>query len=275
MRKRRLHRLICLLVCLEITLLAGLAAKTSLLQDIPRFDSGFLVEAIVKGESLSWGVQRNSQHQTPTPDPYSVRCLEGKGFWIGPKDSKQVYLTFNCGWENGLTGRTLDLLREHQAPAAFFVTGDYAAKNPDLVMRMAAEGHQVGTHGETHRSFPQLSEAEMRRELALSSEKIGQLTGIKPRYFRPPSGSFNQRVLSLAYEMGYTTVFWSLSYPDWDTGQQPGRSWVFQRVMGDIHPGAVIQLHTVSTSNNEALGDIIKELRGQGYVLGRLNEISP
>lgn len=250
-----------------------LSRATSCLEQTPRSDSGFLVEAATRSEFLSWGVQRRTGQQPPQADPLSLRCLEGKGIWIGDTGTKRVYLTFNCGWENGLTPLTLDTLQKHQTPAAFFVTGEYAARNPGLVKRMAAEGHLLGTHGETHRSFPLLSEAEARRELVVSSEKIARLTGVKPRHFRPPSGEFNRSTLKLAQELGYTTVFWSLSYPDWDVAQQPGRQAAFQRVIGDIHPGAIIQLHTVSASSNQALGDIIQELKTQGYTLGALDEL--
>ena len=256
-----------------VTLFLLLSPSTSSLEQTPGIDSGYLVEAAAGSDSLSWGVQRRSGQQPPQADPLSLRCLEGRGIWIGDTGTRRVYLTFNCGWENGLTRLTLDTLQQHQVPAAFFLTGEYAGRNPELVKRMAAEGHLLGTHGETHRSFPLLTEAEARRELIVSSEKIARLTGVKPRYFRPPGGEFNRLTLKLAQELGFTTVFWSLSYPDWDVAQQPGRQAAFKRVISDIHPGAIIQLHTVSSSSNQALGDIIQELKAQGYTLGTLDEL--
>ncbi|NPV92733.1 MAG: polysaccharide deacetylase family protein [Firmicutes bacterium] len=262
-------------VLLAAVFILALARVTSVLEQTPQPDAGYLLEALVKNESLSWGVQRQPDHRTPIAGPLALRCLEGKGFWIGDPGEKRVYLTFNCGWENGLTGSTLDTLKKHQVTAAFFVTGEYAEKNPELVRRMADEGHLLGSHGYTHRSFPLLSEAEMKRELVATSEKITGLTGARPLFFRPPSGDFNRRTLDAAQEMGFTSVFWSLSYPDWDTSRQPGRQAALQRITGDIHPGAIIQLHTVSASSNEALGDAIETLRSQGYSLGSLTELQP
>jgi len=221
----------------------------------------------------SWGMQKRPGNQPPLVDARLQNALAGKGFWIGDTSQKKIYLTFDCGWENGLTGQILDTLKEHQVPAAFFLTGSYISRNPELVKRMAAEGHCLGNHSQTHRSFPALSNREIQEELKAVNEAIYQLTGQQPRFFRPPNGEFDRRTLEIAEEMGLKTLFWSLAYRDWEVDRQPGKEAAFHQVVDYVHNGAVILLHAVSQSNAEALGEIIETLKAEGYIFALPDEL--
>jgi peptidoglycan-N-acetylmuramic acid deacetylase len=165
-------------------------------------------------------------------------------------------------------------LRDKNVHAAFFLTRTYIRDNPELCRRMAAEGHVVANHSWRHRSFPTLTDEEIEEELLETARFYQETTGytMEP-FFRPPAGEYSARTLALTQTHGYTTVFWSLTHVDWLVDDQPGKEAAFQRVVGNLHNGAVILLHAVSESNTEALPDIIDAARGMGYEFGSLWEL--
>ncbi|MGC7846182.1 delta-lactam-biosynthetic de-N-acetylase [Desulforudis sp. 1088] len=222
----------------------------------------------------SWYFRRNSEHKPPTTDAAFVRMFNnGKGLYLGDTASRKIYLTFDEGYENGYTSHILDVLRDNEVPAAFFVTGPYVRSQPELVKRMAVEGHVIGNHTQNHPSMPKVSNTVLRDEILSVHEQVRSLTGREMRFLRPPMGEFNQRTIDLTAQLGYKTVFWSMAYKDWDVQNQPGREAAVKHVLDNVHPGAVILLHAVSQSNAEALDTIIKQLKAQGYVFGSLEEL--
>lgn len=225
------------------------------------------------GESKSWWFTRNTKNLPPEVDKGSKEILAGKGYYIGNTSQKIIYLTFDEGYENGNTGKILDILRDNGVPAAFFVTGKYIDDQPKLVKRMVAEGHIVGNHTENHPSMPKISNEVIKEELQVVENKFKKLTGQKMNYLRPPQGDYNARTLEASKLLGYDTIFWSMAYRDWDTQNQPGREAAYNHVMDNIHNGAIILLHAVSDSNTEALDDIIKDLKKQGYVFASLDQL--
>lgn len=229
--------------------------------------------ALLDRKVFSWWFERNSEHKPPRFDTALTAIAEGKGLYLGDTSQKIVYLTFDEGYENGFTPQILDVLKANGVYAAFFVTADFVDKNPELVKRMVAEGHVVGNHTATHPSLPSRTNAEIRSELAKVQEKVKNLTGASMTYMRPPKGEFNGRVLDVAAAEGYKTVFWSMAYRDWETDRQPGRDVALKHVMDNLHPGALILLHAVSSSNAEALDDIIKGVKSKGYSFGQLTDI--
>jgi len=221
----------------------------------------------------SWYFKRTDKHSPPTTEPEFLQMLKGKGYFIGDTSKKQIYLTFDEGYENGYTAQILDTLKANNVKAAFFITGHYVEKNPDLVKRMAAEGHIIGNHSNTHPSMPSVSNEEIIKELDTVEKQVEKLTGQKMHYFRPPRGEFNQRVLDAAFREGYKTIFWSMAYRDWVVNEQPGKEAAFNFVTNNIHNGAIILLHAVSKSNAEALDSIIKELKERGYTFAGLDQL--
>lgn len=189
------------------------------------------------------------------------------GLFIGDSTNKQIWLTFDEGYENGCTAGILDTLKEKNVRAVFLVTYDYCKRNPELVKRMIAEGHTVGNHTWSHPSLPECSPDELYSELSLLHEYVRDEFGYDMYVMRPPKGEFSQRVLACAKELGYTTVLWSFAYPDWDVNNQPDPEQAFQKITGKSHNGAVYLLHAVSETNAAILGRVIDYWRDNGFVI--------
>lgn len=189
------------------------------------------------------------------------------GLFVGEAEHKRLWLTFDEGYENGYTEKILDVLKEKNVRAVFFVTYDYAKDNPSLIERMIAEGHTVGNHTVSHPSLPERSDEEIKRELSELHEYIKERFGYEMYVMRPPRGEFSERVLKLAKELGYTTVLWSFAYYDWSDDSQPEPGQAFAKITSKTHPGEICLLHAVSKTNTEILGSVIDNWRENGYII--------
>ncbi len=208
---------------------------------------------------ISAGVQRFFESKN-----YKSVCYDTSG-------KKALYLTFDCGWENGYTEKVLDVLEEKNVPAAFFCTLDHIRDEPELIGRMINNGHIVGNHSAKHKDFAQISRTEMANEILTCDNYLRKNFGYTSPFFRFPEGSYNESALDLVQSMGYTSVFWSCSYADWDVNNTKGAEYAFETITSQLHPGAIILLHSVSPDNAAALGDIIEYARAQGYEFMSLN----
>ncbi len=227
----------------------------------------------VSSKALSWWFTRNQQHQPATINQDIAALLaQNNGIYLIPNNSKKIYLTFDCGYELGYTSKILDTLNRKQVKAAFFITGQFIQTQPELVKRMQASGHLVCNHTLNHPDLPTLSHEKFNQEIKSLEQKYSDLTGAQmARYLRPPMGNYSPTTLKWTNELGYTTVFWSMAFQDWDPNKQPGAAVSHKHVLDNIHPGAVILLHAVSQSNTEALEQIITDLQAQGYVFSTFN----
>lgn len=198
----------------------------------------------------------------------TYRCI-----YMGSEKEKRLYLTFDEGYENGYTPSILDTLKKTGTPAAFFITGAYLEREPELVERMVEEGHTVGNHSLNHPSLPSVTDdQEAMHEIKELENRFTSLTGRPMTYFRPPRGEYSPRTLALANNLGYTNVFWSLAYLDWDTEKQRGEEYAYHEIMKNLHPGCVILLHAVSKDNAAVLERIITDARSEGYEFYSLEE---
>lgn len=190
---------------------------------------------------------------------FDAFCLDTKS------EEKVLYLTFDCGYENGYTSKILDVLKKKNVNAAFFCTLPQVKENPDLIKRMISEGHIVGNHSATHPSFAEISTEQMTEEVKKMERYLQTEFNYSEPYFRFPKGEYSDLALNQLNSLGYTCVFWSLAYADWDLKSQKGKDYAFDTVVSRLHSGAVILLHSVSPDNANALSDIIDEARNQGY----------
>ena len=225
--------------------------------------------------TASWGLSFRQEGAPPVGNADRQQLRQFDAAYLGDPSQKVLYLTFDAGYENGSTEKILDILREQQVSAAFFLVGNYIEKNADLVRRMEAEGHIVGNHTMHHKDMSKLTdEAAFAKELqdleALYQETVGKPM---PKYYRPPQGIYSQDNLRLAQKLGYRTVFWSLAYVDWNNDSQPTREQAFAKLLPRTHPGAVILLHSTSKTNAEILGELIEKWKAEGYRFGTLEEL--
>lgn len=225
--------------------------------------------------SHSWSWKRNKEHKRPEAyNKFDIKPYDA--YYVMNTDEKVVYLTMDEGYENGYTSMILDTLKANDVQAAFFVTKPYVEKNLELTKRMKEEGHIVGNHTVNHKKMPTQTDEEINYEIEETERYFEEMTGYKmDKFFRPPTGEYSERTLYLTQQLGYKTMFWSLAYADWyrEKEKQPGKEYALNHVLENAHPGMMPLLHAVSSSNAEALDDIIKQLKEQGYRFGSLYEI--
>lgn len=182
------------------------------------------------------------------------------------ENNQNIYLTFDEGYENGYTDDILDTLKEKGVQAVFFVTMPYVQSEPELVQRMIDEGHIVGNHSVNHPSFPEISFEECQQEIMELHDYVKENFGYEMSLFRFPMGEFSEADLKVVQDLGYRSVFWSFAYRDWLVDEQPDPQEAIATIEDKCHPGAIYLLHAVSETNAQILGQVIDDLRGEGYV---------
>ncbi len=224
----------------------------------------------------SWGLSFQEEGKPPVANASADYLAQFDAFYARQTDEKVLYLTFDAGYENGCTEAILDALKKHKAPAAFFVVGNYIETAPELVRRMAAEGHIVGNHTFHHPDMSSISTQEaFADELTSLEELYTQTTGLPmKKYYRPPQGRYSESNLRMAQSLGYKTFFWSLAYVDWYQDNQPSHEEAFKKLLGRIHPGAVVLLHSTSKTNAEILDELLTEWEKMGYRFASLDELA-
>lgn len=192
-------------------------------------------------------------------------------YFIGPKGSKKFYLTFDEGYENGYTPKILDVLKEKKASAVFFVTLPFVKSQPELIQRMIDEGHIIGNHTNHHWNPTQKSLDEAKSDIQDLHDYMLEHYNYEMTLYRPPEGAFSEQTLSLAQQMGYTTVLWSFAYADWDPNHQIGEQAALERTTKYIHEGAIYLLHAVSRDNAQILGQLIDQVRAKGLEVSKFD----
>ncbi len=229
---------------------------------------------VVSRDNYEWGLSFQEENQPPVPNLSAEKLAPYNAHYYAPEAGKRLYLTFDAGYENGNTTAILDALKKHNAPGAFFVVGPYIRDYPDLVKRMVEEGHIVGNHSWHHPNMTQKSQEEFAQELALVEEQFRETVGQEmEKFYRPPEGKFSDDNLQWAQDLGYCTVFWSLAYVDWNTENQPTAEQAFSKLIPRTHDGAVVLLHSTSSTNAAILDELLTRWEEMGYTFGSLREL--
>ncbi len=225
--------------------------------------------------AISWGLSFRQEGAAPQGPADVQELAKYNAAYLGNTREKVIYLTFDAGYENGCTEKILDALKAHNAPAAFFLVGNYIEKNPDLVRRMVADGHIVGNHTMHHPDMAKIKDkSTFEKELKDLEATFRAVTGKElPKYYRPPQGNYSQENLKMAKDMGYRTVFWSLAYVDWKNDAQPQADAATQKVLSRTHNGAVVLLHSTSQTNAEILDTLLTKWEQQGYRFAPITEL--
>ena len=226
-------------------------------------------------ETGSWGLSFRTEGAPPVGAASSAQLQNYDAAYLGDTSEKVIYLTFDAGYENGCTEKILDALKKHDAPAAFFLVGNYIEKNADLVRRMVEEGHIVGNHTMHHPDMSKISEkSAFSKELTDLEALYKEVTGQEmQKYYRPPQGIYSEENLKMAQELGYKTVFWSLAYVDWNNDAQPTAEAAYAKLLPRIHNGAVVLLHSTSQTNAEILDDLLTKWEEMGYTFRSIDEL--
>ncbi len=272
-RWNRSHLLI-LSALVTVTLIA--AAAVSLDRDTAASPASApaAVEA-VEASAVNWGLSFPAEGQPPVGNAAAEELAQYDAYYLGDTAQKVIYLTFDCGYENGCTEKILDALKKHRAPAAFFVVGHMIESAPDIVRRMAAEGHIVGNHTFHHPDMSSISDQsafqqELNALAALYKETTGQDLS---RFYRPPQGKYSVDNLKQAQALGYRTIFWSLAYVDWYADDQPTPEQAYAKLLPRIHDGAIVLLHSTSSTNADILDELLTKWEDMGYQFASLDQL--
>lgn len=232
-------------------------------------------EAALPASASNWGLSFQTQGQPPIGNASASDLAKNDAYYLGDTAKKILYLTFDCGYENGYTCQILDALQKHHAPAAFFVVGHMIESAPDLIRRMADEGHIVGNHTFHHPDMSQISEqTAFQKELDDLATLYQETTGLKlGKFYRPPQGKFSEQNLQQAKALGYKTVFWSLAYVDWYVDKQPTVEQAYAKLIPRVHDGSIVLLHSTSKTNADILDDLLTKWEDMGYQFASLDEL--
>lgn len=224
-------------------------------------------------KKIEWGIQRKNNHEQPNLGDLNKRIIEEfDGMAIGNNQKPYIYLTFDVGYEGGYTERILDILKDNQVPAAFFITGQFVKTNPEIIQRMIDEGHIVGNHTVNHICMPTSSEEKITDEMMNLHKSIYEKFNYEMKYMRPPKGEYSEKSLAVVQKLGYVPVMWSFAYDDWDNNKQGKEEYGKKKILDNLHNGEIMLLHATSKDNANILDYIIKEIKRQEYEFKSLDE---
>jgi peptidoglycan-N-acetylmuramic acid deacetylase len=220
--------------------------------------------------ALSWFYMKKGAGQVPDFPATKAFTEDQQVMWVG--SGKKVYLTFDTGASLGDVERMIRILADNDVKATYFITGSNMKKQPEFIKLLVDNGHLVANHSMTHRDFTTLTPQEVEQELADTEAYFEQATGQKgPMYFRFPYGKYSAALLTQISALGYTSVFWSTAMKDW-VPRENGAADVIQDIMGNLHDGNIILLHQASEDNLNALDDVIKQIKAEGYQFAQIGE---
>lgn len=227
---------------------------------------------------INWFFIPNNESRTPDiNDKLNFKLSDYDAIYNGPKSPnvKSLYLTFDEGYENGYTPKILDVLKEENVPAAFFVVKPYITQNPEIIKRMADEGHLVCNHSNHHPSMATITDLEkFKAEFTDVEEAYKEIVGTDmPKFFRPPMGKYSINSLKKTKDLGYKTIFWSFAYKDWIIDNQPSEEEAIKKITNGVHPGCIMLIHAVSKTNTAVLKTVLEQIKADGYEFKSLNEL--
>ena len=226
--------------------------------------------------SEDWGLSFREPGTQPVGNASAQDLAWYDAYYVGNDSNKIIYLTFDCGYENGNTEPILDALKKHDVQATFFVVGHFLETAPDMAKRMVEDGHAVGNHTYHHPDMSTISDKKIfQQEMDDVADLFREITGTElSMYYRPPQGKCNTENIKMAQELGYSTVFWSLAYVDWNQDDQPSHKEALDKLTARIHPGAIVLLHNTSQTNGEILDELLTKWEDMGYSFEPLSELT-
>lgn len=224
----------------------------------------------------NWGLSFQEEGKPPVANATFEELAKYDAWYAEDTQEPVIYLTFDCGYENGNTPRILEALKKHGVSATFFVVGNFIQDNPELIRQMVAEGHTVGNHTMHHPDMSRISDlASFQKEIEDVEYLYEETTGeAMTKFYRAPQGKYSEANLKMAQQLSYRTFFWSLAYVDWYQDRQPTKEEAFSKLLGRIHPGAIVLLHNTSSTNGAILDELLSKWEEMGYSFGTLEELT-
>lgn len=192
-------------------------------------------------------------------------------------DRKVVALTFDISWGTKVPGPVMDTLKKNNVKSTFFLSGPWVEKYPEFARRLAAEGHEIASHGNRHIDLDRESAGTVKEEISAAHKSLKEVTGASPNLIRTPNGAWNGMVLGVADQLGYRVIQWSVDSLDW---KKPGTDAIVKRVLDRVHPGAIILMHASDTCTQtpDALPRVLEGIKSRGYemvTVSKLLELGP
>ena len=260
-------RFLCAALVFTITFFAGRGAASVAKDCAETF--------FVQEEADNWGLGFGTEGTQPTGNVSADELKQYEAYYVGDAAEKVLYLTFDCGYENGNTEAILDALKKHEVTGTFFVVGHFLETAPEIVKRMVEEGHIVGNHTYHHPDMSAISDmASFQKEMEDVEALYQEITGKEMTpFYRPPQGKYSIQNLEMAKELGYHTFFWSLAYVDWNVDAQPTKEEAFSKLLTRVHPGAIVLLHSTSSTNAQILDELLTKWEEMGYTFAPLSDL--
>ena len=232
-------------------------------------------QTAASAQSSNWGLSFQEEGKRPTGNASMEELKKYNAWYAADTDEKKIYLTFDAGYDNGNMPAILNALHKHQVHATFFVVGTLIREKPELIREIVDAGHTIGNHTMTHPDMSGISTKEaFQKQLEDVEFLYKEATGKEmTKFYRPPQGIYSVENLEMAKEMGYHTFFWSLAYVDWYQDKQPSKEEAFEKLLGRIHPGAIVLLHSTSSTNASILDELLTKWEEMGYTFGTLEEL--
>lgn len=226
-------------------------------------------------QDQNWGLGFSEEGKRPVGNASIEELKKYNAYYAADTNDKILYLTFDAGYENGNMPQILSALKKHDVSATFFVVGNFISGQPELIKQMVEEGHTIGNHTMTHPNMAKIADKNsFQKELEGVEQLYQEVTGQSmSRFYRPPQGIYSTDNLSMAKELGYHTFFWSLAYVDWYEDNQPTKEQAFEKLLKRIHPGAIVLLHSTSSTNARILDELLSEWEKMGYSFGTLEQL--
>ncbi|MGQ9557865.1 MAG: polysaccharide deacetylase family sporulation protein PdaB [Desulfurispora sp.] len=269
----------CLLLLPVLFILAGLWFLTELdFKNSPGQKIAVNKSSVPEQELLNQPVREKTASQPavisrPAPRPKPDSTDPGLiAIYRVDTPEKVVALTFDISWGARVPGPVMDILREHGVKSTFFLSGPWAVKYPELARRLVQEGHEIASHGHRHIDLDKEARSTVRQEIITAHQDLQKATGQTPGLIRTPNGAYNQMVLQVARELNYRVIQWSVDSLDW---KKPGQEAIIQRVLDNVHPGAIILMHASDTCTQtpSALPRVLSGLKERGYRLVTVSEL--
>ena len=192
-------------------------------------------------------------------------------YFVDTKE-KVCALSFDAAWGNEQTPELLKILEKNEVKSTFFLVASWVEKYPDSVRDIAKAGHDIGNHSSSHPHMTALSPDEQKEEIERCNKAVEKLTGTAPTLFRAPYGEYDNTVVGTVRDCGMYCVQWNIDSLDW---KDPSPDEMVKRIGEKLCPGSIILMHNGATNTPEALPDIIKEIRRQGYKIVPISELIP